>query len=106
MLTDNTLKTINWSFGNSPASLAWTIRKSLSGLTNFVNTSCGNFLLSPVTTSINGYTPVSIVTAGFLASTFSNPSSITLTNPNENGTFNVLLQVTNPSGYTITGDAT
>ena len=63
-------------------------------------------MLGPVTTNINGYTPVSIVTAGFVTSTVGNPSSITLTNLTIVGTFDVLLQITNPSGYNIIGDAT
>ena len=70
-------------------------------MTNFLPQNCGNYLLSPVTTSINGYTPVSIVTDGSLTSTPGNPDSITLTNPMRSGTYNVLLQVKNPSGYYI-----
>jgi hypothetical protein len=60
-------------------------------MTNYIVQSCGDFLLSPVTTSINNYTPVSIVTDGSLTSTGSDPSSITLTDPTVNGTFDVLL---------------
>ena len=59
-------------------------------MTNYLVQSCGDFLLSPVTTSINGYTPVSIVTDGFLVSGAAN-NAITLTNSNVNGTFNVLV---------------
>jgi hypothetical protein len=107
MLIDYSLKTINWLVGDPPVNLAWTITNSLSG-TTFPNKNCGDFLLGPVTTSINGYTPVSIVTAGFITSTIGNPSSITLTvtDPMICGTFNVLLHITNPSGYSIIGDTT
>ena len=59
-------------------------------MTNYLVQSCGDFLLSPVTTSINGYTPVSIVTDGFLVSGAAK-NAITLTNSNVNGTFNVLV---------------
>lgn len=75
-------------------------------MTNYVNTDCGDFLISPVTTTVNGYTPVSLVTDGYLTSTVGNPSQITLTGSNVNGTFDVLVQITNPSGYTILGDST
>jgi hypothetical protein len=105
MLSDYSLKTINWRVGDPSVNLAWTITKSLDG-TTFPNKNCGDFLLSPVTTSINGYNPVSIVTDGFITSTFGNPSSITFTNPNVFGTFDVLLHVTNPSGYYILNDTT
>ena len=97
---------MNLASGDPPVNLAWTIHNDLEFLTNYVDTSCGDYLLSPVTTNINGYTPVSIVVDGFLTSTVGNPSSITLTDTNVSGTFNVLLQITNPSGYTILGDAT
>ena len=105
MLSDYSLKTINWKLGDQPVSLAWTITNSLSG-TKFPNKNCGDFLLGPVTTSINGYTPASIVTLGFITSTIGNPSSITLTDLTIVGTFDVMLQITNPSGYTILGDTT
>ena len=75
-------------------------------MTNFLPQNCGNYLLSPVTTSINGYTPVSIVTGVFLVSTPGSPNSVTLTNPTISGVYKTLLQVTNPSGYNITGDST
>ena len=102
MLTDYSLQTINWQIGDPPVSLAWTIFNSLDGST-FPNTNCGDFLLSPVTTIINGYTPA---IAGFITSTVGNPSSITLTvtDLTISGTFDVLLQITNPSGYNILGD--
>jgi hypothetical protein len=91
-LSDNTLKTMSWAYGNAPLSQAWTISNSVdSTMTNFTVKTCGNYLLSPVMTSINGYSPVSIVTDGSLTSTVGNPSSITLTSPKLNGTFNVLL---------------
>ena len=97
---------MTWASGDPPVSLAWTINNDLTGLTNYDNTACGDFLLSPVTTTINGYTPVSIVVDGSLTSTPGNPNSITLTDPNVSDTFAVLLQITNPTGYTILGDAT
>jgi hypothetical protein len=82
---------MNWAYGSAPVTLTWTITNTLNGMTNYHVQSCGDFLLSPVTTSINGYTPVSIVIDGFLNSTVGDPSSITLTNPTVNGTFDVLL---------------
>jgi hypothetical protein len=82
---------MNFAYGSAPISLAWTISNSLSGMTNYLVQSCGDFLLSPVTASINGYNPVRIVTNGFLTSTVGDPSSITLTDPTVNGTFDVLL---------------
>ena len=83
---------MNWAHGSPPVNQAWTISNSVSDLmTNYQVKTCGNHKLSPVTTNINGYTPVSIVTSGSLISTVGNPSSITLTNSNVNGTFNVLL---------------
>jgi hypothetical protein len=52
---------------------------------------CGDFLLSPVTTSIEDYTPGSIVSGGFITSTVGNKSSITVTGDNTIlGTHNVL----------------
>jgi len=60
-------------------------------MTNFSMKTCGDFLLSPVTTSIEGYTPGSIVNGGFIASTVGNKSSITVTGDNTIlGTHNVL----------------
>ena len=97
---------MTWASGDPPVSLAWTINNDLTGLTNYVSTACGDYLLSPVTTTINGYTPVSIVVDGSLISTPGNPNSITLTDPIVSGTFAVLLQITNPAGYTVLGDAT
>ena len=70
MLTDNSLKTINWQIGDPPVNLAWTISNSLAG-TGFLN-NCGDLLLSPVTTTVNGYSPVTPVTAGFITSTTGN----------------------------------
>jgi hypothetical protein len=105
MLSDYSLKTINLRGGDLPVNLAWTINTSLDR-TTFLNKDCGDFLLSPVTTSVNGYNPASIVTGGFITSTVGNPSSITFTGPGVGGTFDVLLQVTNPSGYYILNDTT
>ncbi len=114
-LSDYSLKTINWQVGSPPLTQTWTISNSASNAyssTNYSNlldpngplsystgtypsftTNCGNFLLGPVTTSINGYTPVSIVNDGFITSTPGDPSSITVTSSDHtiNGTFNVLL---------------
>ena len=98
---------MSWAYGSAPLSQAWTISNSVdSTMTNFTVKTCGNYLLSPVMTSINGYSPVSIVTDGSLTSTVGNPSSITLTSPKMNGDFNVLLYATDTVGYTITGDPT
>lgn len=74
-------------------------------MTNFTVKTCGDYKLSPVTTSINGYTPVSIVTDGFLVSGAAK-NEITLTGSNVTGTFNVLVQVTDPVGYFISPDPT
>ncbi len=91
LLSDYTLQTMNWAYGSAPLSKTWTISNSVStALTNFTVKTCGDYKLSPVTTSINGYTPVSIVTGGFLVSATAK-DTITLTNPNVNGTFNVLV---------------
>jgi len=91
-LSDYSLKTINWKVGDSPAYEAWTIGNSVSSeLTSFDMKSCGDFLLSPVTTSIEGYTPSRIVSGGFITSTVNNKSSITVTGDNTIlGTHNVL----------------
>ena len=105
MLSDYELKKLSWTTGETSKSLAWTITTSLTGMTSYLPNNCGDYLLSPVTTSINGYTPVSIVTDGSLTSTPGNPDSITLTNPIRSGTYDVLLQVKNPSGYYIPGDS-
>jgi hypothetical protein len=91
-LSDYNLKIMNWAGGDPPVSLGWMISSSVSsGMSNYSVKSCGNFLLSPVTMNVNGYTQSPIVSDGSLASTFGDPSSITLTNPTINGTFNVLL---------------
>ena len=114
-LSDYSQKTISWQVGSPSATQTWTISNSISNAyssDNYSNlldpdgplpyktgtypsftSNCGDFLLSPVTTIINGYTPVSIVTAGFITSTPGNPSSITVTSTDHtiNGTFNVLL---------------
>ena len=114
-LSDYSLKTISWQVGGLSATQTWTISNSISNAyssTSYSNlldasgplsystgtypsftTNCGNFLLGPVTTSINGYTPVSIVNAGFITSTPGDPSSITVTSTDHtiNGTFKVLL---------------
>ena len=81
--------------------LSWKINRSIDSffMTNFLPQNCGNYLLSPVTTSINGYTPVSIVTDSFLVSTPGSPNSVTLTNPTVTGVYLTLLQLKNPSGY-------
>ena len=72
MLSDYSLKTMTSSAGNAPVNLAWTIKNSLDG-TTFLNKNCGDFLLSPVITIVNGYSPVAPVTAGFITSTAGNP---------------------------------
>jgi hypothetical protein len=60
-------------------------------MTNFVVKTCGDFLLSPVIRSIEGYTPGRIVSGGFITSTEGNKSSITVTGDNTIlGTHNVL----------------
>jgi hypothetical protein len=94
LLTDYSLKTIIWQVSNPPANQAWIISNSISSaMSNYTVKTCGNFLLSPVTTSVNSYTPVSIVTAGFITSTVGNTSSITVASTDHtiNGTFKVLL---------------
>jgi hypothetical protein len=91
LLSDYSLQTMNWAHGNAPFSKTWTISNSVSAsLTNFAVKTCGDYKLSPVTTSINGYTPVSIVTDGFLVSG-ALKNEITLTDPKVNGNFHVLV---------------
>ena len=108
MLDDYGLRTLNWVTGMSSVVLDWSMSSSVRSdyMTNFLPHNCGDYLLSPVTTIINGYTPVSIVTGGFLVSTPGSPNSVTLTNPSVSGVYKTLLQFTNPSGYKITGDST
>jgi hypothetical protein len=82
---------MNWAHGSAPLSNSWTISNSVSTTsTNFAVNTCGDYKLSPVTTSINGYTPVSIVTDGFLVSG-ALKNEITLTGSNVNGNFHVLV---------------
>jgi hypothetical protein len=91
LLSDYTLQTMNWANGSAPLSKTWTISNSVStALTNFTVKTCGDYKLSPVTTSINGYIPVSIVTDGFLVSGAAK-DTITLTGSNVIGNFKVLV---------------
>jgi hypothetical protein len=66
---------------------------------------CGaSYLISPVKTTIHGYTPVSIVTNDQLVSFTDHQGSIILDNATENGTFDVLLEVKSTQKYTIPND--
>ena len=93
MLEDYGLRTLNWVTGMSSVVLDWSMSSSIRSdyMTNFLPRNCGDYLLSPVTTSINGYTPVGIVTGGFLVSTPSTKNSVTLTPPTVSGVYKTLL---------------